>query len=52
MCKDMPVIPVDRVVGKKRIIKKWRGKEGGELQGVADPKKFYPESQLHPWGQS
>jgi hypothetical protein len=25
MCKEMPVIPVDSVVGKKRIIgKKWR----------------------------
>jgi hypothetical protein len=36
MCKEMLVIPVDRVVDKKRIIgKKWRAKEGGEAQGVA-----------------
>jgi hypothetical protein len=28
MCKEMLVIPVDRVVDKKRIIgKKWRAKE-------------------------
>jgi hypothetical protein len=35
MCKEMPVIPVDRVVDKKRIIQKMEGR-GGEAQGVAD----------------
>jgi hypothetical protein len=35
MCKEMQVIPVDRVVDKKRIIKKRRA----EAQGVADPTK-------------
>jgi hypothetical protein len=40
MCKEMPVIPINRVVGKKRIIVKMEGQSGGlEAQGVADPKK-------------
>jgi hypothetical protein len=39
MCKEMPVIPVNRVVGKKRIIGKIEGRGGGESQGVADQKK-------------
>jgi hypothetical protein len=33
MCKEMPVIPVDRVVDKKRIIGKMEGQGGGEAQG-------------------
>jgi hypothetical protein len=37
MCKEMPVIPVDRVVDKKRIIGKMEGLGGGEAQWVADP---------------
>jgi hypothetical protein len=40
MCKEMPVIPVNRVVDPKK--KKWEkleGRGGGEAQGVADPKK-------------
>jgi hypothetical protein len=36
MCKGMQVIPVDRVVDKKRIIQKMEGRGGGEAQGVAD----------------
>jgi hypothetical protein len=40
MCKELPVIPVDKVVDPKRIIrKKMEGLGGGEAQGVADPKK-------------
>jgi hypothetical protein len=35
MCKEEPVIPVDRVVDKKRIIQKMEGPGGGEAQGVA-----------------
>jgi hypothetical protein len=35
----MPVIPVDRVVDKKRIIGKMEGR-GGEAQGVTDPKNM------------
>jgi hypothetical protein len=38
MCKEMPVIPVDRVVDKTRIIRKMEGQGGGEAQGVVDPK--------------
>jgi hypothetical protein len=40
MCKERPVIPVNRVVDMKRIIRKNGG--GGEAQGVADKK-----DQLH-----
>jgi hypothetical protein len=50
MCKEMPVIPVNRVVGKKRIIGKMEGRGGGgEAQGVADPppkkKQQQPQQQ-------
>jgi hypothetical protein len=37
MCKEMPVIQVNRVVDVKRIIGKMEGRGGGEAQGVADP---------------
>jgi hypothetical protein len=37
MCKEMPVIPVNRVVDKKRVIGKMEGRGGGEAQGVAAP---------------
>jgi hypothetical protein len=37
MCKEMPVIPVNRVVDKKLIIRKMEGCGGGETQVVADP---------------
>jgi hypothetical protein len=36
-CKEMPVILVNRVVDKKRMIKKEEGQGRGEAQGVADP---------------
>jgi hypothetical protein len=39
MCKEMPVIPVDRVVDKKRIIEKMEGRGGGQAQRVSDPQK-------------
>jgi hypothetical protein len=43
MCKERPVIPVNKVVDLKRIIGKMEGRGGGgEAQGVADsppPKK-------------
>jgi hypothetical protein len=39
MCKEMPVIPVNKMVDPKRIIGKMEGRGGGEAQGVADPKK-------------
>jgi hypothetical protein len=39
MCKEMPVIPVNRVVDPKRIIGKMEGRGGAEAQGVADPPK-------------
>jgi hypothetical protein len=37
MCKEMPVIPVNRVVDPKRIIGKMEDQRGGEAQGAADP---------------
>jgi hypothetical protein len=37
----MPVIPVNRVLDKKRIFGKMEGQGGGEAQGVADPKKIF-----------
>jgi hypothetical protein len=37
----MTVNPVNRVVDKKRIIRKMEGQVGGEAQGVDDPKKNY-----------
>jgi hypothetical protein len=40
MCKEMPVIPVNKVVDPKRIIGKMPGRGGGgEAQGVTDPPK-------------
>jgi hypothetical protein len=41
MCKEMPVILVNKVVYKKRIIGKMEGPGRGEAQGVADPKKVF-----------
>jgi hypothetical protein len=39
MCKEMPVFPVDRMVDKKRIIKKWRAeKQGGGHKGLLTKK--------------
>jgi hypothetical protein len=40
MCKEMPVIPVNMVVDKKRIIGKMEVQGGGEAQRVADPPKI------------
>jgi hypothetical protein len=38
MCKEMPVIPVNKVVDPKRIIgKKWRAEEESRNKGSADP---------------
>jgi hypothetical protein len=41
MCKEMPVIPVYKVVDPKRTIGKNGGRGGGEAQGVADPKNEF-----------
>jgi hypothetical protein len=50
MCKEMPVIPVDRVVDKKRIIgKKWRAEEEERHEGSADPKKLTIGRKLMRW---
>jgi uncharacterized protein YjbI with pentapeptide repeats len=39
MCKEMPVIPADRVVDKKRIInKKWRAEEEERHSGLLTKK--------------
>jgi hypothetical protein len=38
MCKEMPVLTFDRMVDKKRIIRKMEVR-GGEAHGIADPKK-------------
>jgi hypothetical protein len=41
MCKEMPVIPVNRVVDPKRIIrKKWRAEEVERHKGALTPKNF------------
>jgi hypothetical protein len=40
MCKELPVILVNKVVDPKRIIGKMEGQGGGEAQGVTDPKKL------------
>jgi hypothetical protein len=40
MCKELPVVPVNRVVDKKRITRKMEGVEGGVARGVADPRKL------------
>jgi hypothetical protein len=37
MCKEMLVIPINRVVDPKRIIGKMEGQGGEEAQGVAYP---------------
>jgi hypothetical protein len=41
MCKELQVIPVNKVVDPKRIIGKMEGQGGGggEAQGDADPNK-------------
>jgi hypothetical protein len=39
MCKELPGIPINKVVDPKRIIRKMEGRGGEEAQGVADPKK-------------
>jgi hypothetical protein len=38
MCKEMPVLPVNKVVDPKRIIKKMECLGGGEAQEVVDQK--------------
>jgi hypothetical protein len=38
MCKELPVIPFNKVVDPKRIIQKMEGRGGGGAQGVADQK--------------
>jgi hypothetical protein len=38
MCKELPVIPVNKVVDPKRIIgKKWRDKEEDRHKGLLTP---------------
>jgi hypothetical protein len=40
MCKEMPVIPVNKVVDQKRIIgKKWRAEEEERHKGLLTQKK-------------
>jgi hypothetical protein len=40
MCKEMPVIPVNKVVDPKRIIgKKWRAKEEERHKGLLTKNK-------------
>jgi hypothetical protein len=47
MCKELPVIPVNKVVNPKRIIGKKEGQGGGEAQGVADTKKYIMHKRTH-----
>jgi hypothetical protein len=46
MCKEMPVIPVNRLVDPKRIIGKMEGWGGGEAQGTADPPSPIPPKKI------
>jgi hypothetical protein len=42
MCKEMSVIPVNKVVDPKRIFgKKWRAKEEERHKGLLTPKKSF-----------
>jgi hypothetical protein len=47
MCKELPVIPVNRVVDKNIIIGKRESQGGEETQGVADPP---PQKKKFAWG--
>jgi hypothetical protein len=38
MCKEMPFIPVNKMVDTKKR-EKWRADEEVRLKGVADPKR-------------
>jgi hypothetical protein len=55
MCKEMPVIPVNKVVDPKRIIgKKWRAEEEERHKGSLTPKKHmhastYVNMYIHTW---
>jgi hypothetical protein len=42
MCKEMPNIPVNRVVDQKEQLEKMVGRGGEEAQGVAD----HPKNKL------
>jgi hypothetical protein len=42
MCKVMPVIPVNKVVDPKRIIRKRRAKEEERHKGLLTPPKSCP----------
>jgi hypothetical protein len=44
MCKEMPVIPVNKKVDPKKNNWKKEGQGGGEAQGVADPPKSYTQT--------
>jgi hypothetical protein len=44
MCKELQVIPANKVVDPKKELEKMEGQGGGEAQGVADPKKIITES--------
>jgi hypothetical protein len=46
MCREMMVIPVDRVVDTKRIIGRRKVCGGGEAQGVPDLKTLHPSKNL------
>jgi hypothetical protein len=47
MCKEMPVIPVSRVVDPKRIIgKKWRAEEEERHKGLLTPKMAFNETHV------
>jgi hypothetical protein len=46
MCKEMPVIPVNKVVDLKIIIRKMEGQGSGEAQGVADQKRLDKSKKL------
>jgi hypothetical protein len=46
MCREIPLIPVDRVMDTKRIIGRRKVCGGGEAQGVPDRPKNFEEKKL------
>jgi hypothetical protein len=40
MCKEMPVIPVNKAMDTKRVIKKWRAEEEERHKGSLTPPKI------------
>jgi hypothetical protein len=42
MCKELPVIPVNKVVDQKEYLDKWRVEEEERHKGTLTPKNTFP----------